>query len=351
MDTTNSTSKLDKIMRRVAALLAQADHANTSVTEAETFRAKAEALMIQYRISEATLAQGQPGGDVLLPVWRTWDVCDYASEYRRHYRSLASSVLAHFELRGVFNLRHDEGTSTYVVEACGYDSDLRMAEGLYTACRLAFAGKLEPRYDSTLSDQVNAYVMRSAGMEGVRIAEAIYGTKQGEPKWKANCQKVRKLFRVEAEARGEDPSVLLGAGNNMKSFREDYATGFANELYYRLRQMRMSRGDNSQGGLVLASRAERVQEAFYERFPEYRPSSGSSQPYVAPNHGCAKCAKAKSGYCREHGWLKPSQARSTERSTNMAAYNRGQSAAGQVDLGASPKGTRVDSSGAPRGEI
>lgn len=324
---------LDKMLRKVAALLAQADHPNTTPTEADTFRAKAEALMFRYRIDEAMLSTA-PGTNTPSenPVWHTFKVCRYSSEFATMYRLMAQDACRHVGVR--YQTRHEttyddqtgQGETWYVMECVGYASDHRIVEVLFVSMSLAFQQRLEPKFDPALSEQENAYNMRSAGMEGWRIAEAIYGSTE-----KKLRPKVRALFKKEAEARGEDPTVLLGKGNSVKAFREDYASGFVSTMSSRLSNMRASRGEDERG-LVLAGRINNVEEAFYERYPKARPVSGATGPYRAPNHGCEKCSKAKSGYCRDHNYLKPRRAR-YGRDVNFAAYDRGSAAARTVDLG------------------
>lgn len=341
-----SKYSLDQMLGKVQALLARADHPNTPVPEAESCRHKAELLMFKYRIDEAMLASGDAGTALSLsPQWGSWRVCSAQSEFVQQYRTICSAVFRHLGIRGVFknvvvDVLNEDGTATgqresvWVTSACGYESDLRIAEVLYTSAMLAFQQRLEPKYDPSLSQQVNAYNMRSAGMEGWRIAQAIFGRDD-----KALRPKVRAMFRNEAVARGEDPSILLGKGNNVKQYRKDFADGFATEIYYRLQQMRASRGDESTG-LILLSRETDINEAFYEKYPQYRPANNSNLPYVSPNKGCPKCEKAKSGYCRDHGYLRPLKGKA--QAFNAAAFDRGSRAARTVDIGASPKGHRVE---------
>lgn len=353
-----STKTLDDILRQVQAMLARADHPNTPPHEADTARNMAEALMLKYRIDEATLAAaGQMGSDTLRPIWRKFRVCGTASEFTTEYRVMAQNCLRHVDCEYVTRSGQaweaDESLAgtpegeefIYYIEAVGYESDLRIAEVLYTSCMLAFQGKLEPKVDRSLSDQVNAYIMRSAGMEGWRIAEAIYGRTD-----KALRPKVRAMFKAEAMARGEDPSVLLGKGNSVKTFRESYALGFVDEVRKRLVQMRAAQADADSGALVLADRATAVREAYYGRFPQYRPTTGATSYSKPANDGCAKCAKAKSGYCRDHSWMKPSTARYKGPNLNGAALARGRAAARDANIGSTAPGHRVQDAG-PKGEL
>lgn len=359
MSSTDSSTKftLEDMLRKVQALLTRADHPNTPQAEADASRAKAEALMYRYRIDEAMFSQAQPAGMELKPEWATWDVCNARSEFKNHYMLIAQDVCNHVGIRQVFKqadkavVDPDTGNATEharmsVCEAVGYESDLRIAQALYASCMLAFQLKLEPKYDPALSNEENAYIMRHAGMEAWRIAEAIFGRTD-----KSLRPKVRKMFKEFAEKKGEDPTPLLGQGNLMTSYRADFASGFVWELRSRLSQMRLARMEEDKGAVVLASRNEAINETFYAAYPMYRPVEapiGSTTGYVSPNKGCAKCAKAKSGYCREHGYLRPIRGKAG-RQTNYEALARGGRAAKDVDLG-STGGHRVGGSG-PAGEL
>ena len=314
-------STLDDILRKVQAMIARADHPNTPPAEAETARAMAEQLMLKYRIDETILGQGKTGGG-LAPQWREFPVARHG-EFALSYRTIVSAVIDHLDIRGSFKLAMMNGESTWVAEVVGYESDVRFCEMLSTACTLAFGQRLEPKYDPTLSEQQNAYFMRMAGMEGRRIAMAIYGKDD-----KHLRPKVRKMFEREAVARGEDPRVLLGKGNSVKTFRKSYADGFVYEIYDRLRAMRFSRA--AEGVVVLKSRKEAIDEAFYERYPHWRPKPVSGAiGETAASKPCPKCAKAKSGACRDHSYRRASY---KQPKMNVAGYYRGQAAAKTVNL-------------------
>lgn len=353
-----SKEKLEAMLRKVAGLMAKADHPNTSATEANIFRGKAEALMYQYRITEAMYQQAQPAGAEIKPQWATWNVCYGNSEFVYQYRRICESVLEHIGIRGVYKramrpVYDEDGNPTeqaemVICEAVGYESDLRIAESLYLSCMVAFQKRLEPKFDPALSQQENAYNMRSAGMEGWRIALLIFGKDD-----KALRPKVRGMFKAEAIKRGEDPTVLLGKGNSVKAFREDFALGFLAQIRNRMMNMRAARAEEEKGALVMRSRLEAINETFYAVYPQFRPAETVHTGQVVnvdPRQGCARCPKTKSGYCRDHAFLKPRTYRVKYRETNYTALQRGQQAARDVDLGAAPKGRKVEGTG-PRGEL
>lgn len=330
-----SNTKFEDILRRVRGLIAKADHPNTGEHEAEAFRSKAEALMLKYRIEEATAYDQNhgPNGSGLQPSWLRMGLYGTGSEFANNYRMIAGAVMAHVGGRARTEYDNDE----VVLVACGFPSDLRYAEVLLTSALLAFSRRLEPKPDVNASDAENAWNLRAAGWERKRIARVLFGEWETENEMKAKNRKVTRLIKEYGPTIGEDPDQLLGRGNNMETFRASYADGFVNTLHSRLTRMRMRAVEESGGGLVPVSRKEAVDEAFYERFPRMRPTD---KPYVDPRKDCEKCQRAKSGYCRDHSYLKPST-RYTYSRTNMRAYDRGAAAAYDVDLGPNGAGNRI----------
>lgn len=332
--------KLTAMLRKVQALIAKADSTDYP-EEADSLRAKADALMTKYRIDEVQLSMGtgkwtkEPNE----PVWEKWDLCEYGTEYSNHYYHIAKQCALHLDCMSTSTVNGGKLS----IHVCGYPSELRMAEALYTAAILAFSTRLEPNVDPSLSDAENCYNLRKAGLEGLRIAILVFGRDDKSMRIKA-----RKLFKEEAIRRGEDPDELLGRGNSVKNYREDYANGFALEIGRRLARMRSDRGMDGGAGLVLADRGDKVKAEFYDKYPSLDPNRQRAYTYDNPRNECPRCQAAKSGYCREHAYLRPSAGRAG-RATNMRAYNAGQSAAQSVDLGPGG-GTRVSSNG-PKGEL
>lgn len=325
-------AKLDAMLAKIQGLLAVADDKATTPEAAENYRAKAEALMFQYRIEETMLGMSQPKNPFNpKPVWKTFRIAKAGSEWREHYENICVYALGHVDSRAIRSGGMEDGEYWYTIEACGYESDLRFAEVIFTAAMLAFGTKLEPVYNSAESDQVNAYLMRSAGWEGHRIAKAIWGSDEKPLRVKA-----RNLYRKEAAERGEDIEGLSGRGVNVAQFRKDYAAAFVDEFWQRLWRMRQEHAQDERG-LVLASRKDEIQEAVYERYPHLRPSTTPSQGWVDPQENCARCKAAKSGYCREHAYLKPSTARPRAASYSAAGARRGRMAARTIDLGPQQK--------------
>lgn len=331
---TTKVASREQILRRVQGFLAQADHENTSKVEAATYRAKAESLMAQYRIEESeAIERGEAPS--LVPVHRTMDVCGYHSPYQFNYRQLASYVTHHCGVKAVFSYsRDDSGAMTRTIEMVGYESDTMFAEMLYASIRLAFAANLEPQYNAAESDSDNVYRMRNAGMTRDQIAEAMGWTVIDARTGKspltpsAAADKASKLYGTACREKGSEPK-LLGRSTNMKVYKELYAEHFVTELYYRLLDSRNG-VDTERGGLVLANRADKVQEAFYERYPEFRPSTLPA-PAVKAVVKEETPAQAKR---REARWAREQAEADRKRNSagGQAGAQAGRAAAKKVDL-------------------
>jgi hypothetical protein len=332
--TTNQPSgkKLEDLVRRISALLTQADHPNTGPDEAATFRAKAEALMFQYRIAEHDLKFADPSAPLELPDWTTVVLCDASSHYANYYYSLFLKVTRHLDILCETAMLHDPetGFTNYVAHTVGYESDRRFAQILWQSIRLSFGKNLEPQVDPTLSDAENCYNLRNAGMEGVRIAYLVFGDTA-----KSNRIKARNLARKWGERIGADTQAFSGRGNNMKLYRESYAQGFLQTIQSRLYEMSRARTIEEAGTMVLASRTEAIKEVFYTRFPHRRPRPAVetfAESSYTDHSNCKKCAAAKSGYCRDHSYMRP-RSSGRVRYANSGAMAKGADAARQVNLG------------------
>lgn len=338
--------KLAKILREVRHCLEKAEHPTTPPPEAEMCRNRAEALMFKYRLDDAmAVASGTSSNK---PVWRTIRLNVADSEFATFYSQLAGTVLVHVGARGCTSWSEEDGRYFSTLDAVGYSSDINYMDMILTAAMIEFGKRLEPKHDPELSDQENAYHMRSAGMERNRIARILWGQWDDINHMKQMTRKVTKLFKQECEKRGENPDALLGRGNSVKTYRTSYAEAFVSEFATRLWRLRQVHAEEEKG-LVLVSRKEKVDEAYYARYPQYRPKKDGGT-WKDPQADCDKCKRAKSGYCRDHQYLKPSSSWKEPRRNHTAAA-RGRSAAQLVDIGNTNTGHRTAPSSNPRGAI
>lgn len=264
MENTN----IDGMMRKIAALLASAESFQNSnppnLEAAATYREKAESLMRDYRIQEEQLIREQVSSGE--PIWKTIPVSTYPSEWLSVMQSMFWNVARHCGIESTDDIVRVDGKAVSMASAVGYEMDLRLAEMIFTAAKLAFLAKLDPEYDPRESAEENIYRLRSAGIDRQKIAKLVFG-KEGHPEG----IKVGKIYRAECERRGETDAVS-GRGFNRAAYREAYADEFARTITRRLRAARNA-ADSVGGALVLPERAARVKEAFYAKNPWARPET------------------------------------------------------------------------------
>lgn len=302
---------------KIQALLAHADdEANSEATRA-TYRAKAEELMIKYRIEEEeALATDEAASTPILVDIRVTTNAHGLSSY---YMLTFTAIARHCGVR--FKTMWDGG---YVARVVGYTGDVRYCEFLWTAALLMFSTRINPRWDDTLPVDENVWRMRHAGIKRKAVADAAGwdGNKASDR------SKVQRIYVRECDRRGE-PVRAAGLGYQSDTYREAYADTFYTTLNNRLREARDA-ADTVRGGLVLHGRKERIDEAFYGYFPEMRPTDPTPAP-AGPSGPCPKCARAKSGHCRGHKpWLPTkSDMRRWDRQENSASARAGK-ASGRV---------------------
>lgn len=324
-------------LNQVQALLNKAEHPNTPPAEADTARAMANKIMSKYRIEEEAARQGRiaQGIDTMRPVVEEFIVCDYRSQYREHYSNLLYYCVDH-----VGNIRmarkYDNGNETAIL--VGFESDVKYAETLYTAMRLHFANTLEPKPDPSLSDKENIYRLRSAGIERRDICHMLWGPTGGK-----RHLEVGRLYKEACADRGED-AVVSGRQTNAKTYRKSFADAYVSRISMRLWEMSRSEPGAE---LQLRGRKDAVNEAFYEQFPHLRPQKREDRMIGegvsgGPGGNCPKCAKTKSGYCRDHGYLKPSTAQYRSGPVSHAGRRAGHAAANTADLGRPGSGNRLE---------
>lgn len=313
--------------------------------EASMFRAKAEELMGKYRIAEEEALAVDPGS--VLPIVKPILIkrpVDGQGDLSSFYTDIFRAICQHTGVRVHTAYTGDWGIMATVV---GYEGDVRYSEFLWTGAYLMFSTRIDPTWDSTKSEDENIFWLRQAGIERRRIADMAWGN--GEDA--AARSKVQRIYKREAARRGEDIAAA-GLGFSTSTYRQAYADAFLTTLRRRLREARDA-ADSLGGGLVLHGRADRVDEAFYEKFPNLRPSNVPATPWVDPTTTCEKCKKAKTtcndhAYMRERSWTKADEARYRARhhsTSARAGRSSGTVAAEGVVISKTERAGRLDPSG------
>lgn len=329
---------------KIQGLLANA--ADESLTEEAraSYQAMAEKLMRQYRIDEEqAIATDDAGASV--PVFRIVRVTNrqQAGHLGHFYNRTFLEIARHCGIRAA--MQWDDG---YVAHVVGYEGDIRYAEFLWTAALMMFVTRIDPRWDDTLPETENIWRLRNAGIQRREIADKAWGYGAGlEAK---NRSKVQRIYLAESKRRGE-PAKATGLGHQTDVYRRAYAESFVETLAHRLMVARLA-VDTESGGLVLHGRAERVDEAFYDRFPSHRPTPRTEQ--AEEYTPCPRCAAAKSGHCRQHPGLTKADYARYDRQENSSSARAGRSsgrvAAEGVTIHRAATVNRVGGSG-PAGSI
>lgn len=255
-------ANIDEIMKRIQGLINKAESSEFP-EERAAFQAQAEKLMQKYRIEEERLIADSTEDSGITPVQDQVVVLNdsHESEFMVKYCGIFAMIVDHCGVRS--HLAYGPDRSEIIGHVVGYRSDIRYAEVLYSASRLVFMAKLEPKVDPDLSDAENVHRMRESGMTRRRIAQLM---------WKEDTHaahaKVGKLYKQRCEELGVDP-VVAGRNVNAKTYRQEYVRAFHDELWMRLFDARNAAGEYG-GGLELHGRKERVDEAFYALYPRYR---------------------------------------------------------------------------------
>ncbi len=312
---------------KVRGLLANAEDESLSDEARQSYRDAAFRIMRDYAIAQEDAIAVDPTVAVPTSLSFTLRAAGVGQgDLSYHYQVMMETIARHTGVRVMITRDSDWNVIGTLV---GYDLDLRYTEFLWTGAYLMFSTKIDPTWDKNRSEDENIFLLRSSGLPRGRVADMAWGNGN-----EASARsKVQRIYVREATRRGE-PVRAAGLGFDSSAYRSAYADTFITTLARRLRIARDA-SDSVRGGLVLHGRAERVNEAFYDMFPRERPvalrDDESVSAWIDPRTGCPKCAKAKSGACNEHSylreraWTAADQAR-VERRENSSSRRAGQHA-------------------------
>jgi hypothetical protein len=250
------------MLKRVRALIAQAEHENTDPVEAATYRAKADQMMSEYAISEAQLRASRPVGERAKPgiIYVATNARSYEMQYR--LSDLVTIIARHTRCMVRNYDRFNKEEVCWESKVYGYESDLRYFEMLYTTLRLHMLGALRPRYEASLTMEQNCYNLHNAGYNWLEIAKMDgwrkVGTRPGESgeiwehtdgrrqgnhmvgsRYKRACYRAAKAAGTEVER--------IPAGGT-ETYRKSAAWGYVDGIRSRLREA----SDKREAGTELA---------------------------------------------------------------------------------------------------
>lgn len=167
----------EKILDRVAKLLAIAEHPNTGEHEREVALAQAQSLMTKHAIDEAMLLQSQTTEQRRRPSKHniTMAAKDYSyssSSYLPQMRTVLSWIAR-------VNRCSVAYPDYFTADIYGAEEDIRWVEMLFMHCYVQMLSNVNPKWDPSKGYDENVYNLKVAGEKWVEInREAV---KHGQP--------------------------------------------------------------------------------------------------------------------------------------------------------------------------
>lgn len=159
----------EKMLRKIRALLAQAEDPATTPEEAETFSAKAQELMVRYSIDHALIEATKPGTRET-PVLRK-----FATEqgYTKPKMYLLAGIAGAFPTHVV---RNQSGDRVVTVDIIGYPSDLDLIDTLYTSLLLQASHALSRQARSDRSFRTSFWYgfAQRAGQRAAEVYQRVH---------------------------------------------------------------------------------------------------------------------------------------------------------------------------------
>jgi len=161
----------DKLRQRIAGLLAQAEHPNTSEVERLAYTERAQELMIKHSISRAMIDDAAPSGENVVRV----DV-HFTTIYSESWAGMGAYVAGAFDLVGI---RLNMGSKTsWGLAIVGFETDALDAKQLIDSLRVQCDNAMSAwwkAYDKTGLTAMDKFVARRSFINafGVGAAERI----------------------------------------------------------------------------------------------------------------------------------------------------------------------------------
>lgn len=203
----SNTTSDEKIIDRVAKLLAIAEHPNTPAPEAEVALLQANKLMAKHAIDEAIARQSQTVG-------------------QRRALASAKITIGGGSFRGylttVITYCADANRLTTALiggqaHVFGAAEDVAWVEMLYSMIHLQFLSKIDPKWDPAKSYEENVYAFKVAGFKWLDInAEAM---KHGGPDTRIWEQTRGSVYRDDSEGEFLPWEATRSWGHRVYEFR------------------------------------------------------------------------------------------------------------------------------------
>lgn len=275
----------ESTLARVAKLINQAEHPNTSETEREAFLAMADRLMTRHAIDDAMVEAARAAASGFArpePISRRIPFVDYHNIHRDKFRRMVSEICETSRVKGVFHNVHGE------VTLIGFPADVAYAEMTWLSVHMQFVSKVDPKVDETKTYDANVYALKTAGVKWpeiarrlnkvVRDAEALGADAPwSETPWPDGHRLIR-AYRRECERLGVEPQNHT---QRHQAYRTSFVNAFTDAVVARLYRMRTVQTEDVRATtgaeVALRDRGTQIDEKLWEMFPELRPATAEEQ--------------------------------------------------------------------------
>lgn len=319
------TDKRQKVLNRVQALYMKAANSGFG-PEAEAFTAKADELMIKFQIEEAELAMA---GSVVDPYQfeiRKFPIGEVEG-FKTQLESLFLTCANHLGLRlGMYDVDS--------LSLVGARTDLDFFGIMYTNLMGHMARCINPKPDPQLSEEENLYNLKFAGYSWKQCHERLYPDVPWERRHGVRYTSVVKKFAEQFDL----PRNMTSGTGGQRAYRTQFANAYVRSVSNRLQELRNIRENHSPGNaLALVGKEDRLEDFFYDLFPERRP-----HPADCDCDSCHYCMDTK---CQRRRCVNARRPVRYIRGPVGPAYNpiaamAGEKAAASADLGSARVGQR-----------
>lgn len=269
----------ERILERVRKLLDRANHPGTPEPERDACIAKADGLMFKHAIDQAML-DANAKSDMRTPVSVTFRAYS-ESEFKYKFQTMMSNLATTVRCRVALKWNGD-------VIVVGMADDVEFYEMVWTTIYLSFTSKINPKWNDDLSFDHNVYNFKKAGYKWPEICSKARANNHHVP-WPDGGALIR-AYKRHAKLAGDTHQVTT---QRHAAYRESFTEGFVREICAKLEQMREDQSEVSRTGqpgteLALRGVQDRVDEAFYEAFPNLRPMSDEEAERIRRDRAEAK---------------------------------------------------------------
>ena len=263
----------DKIIERIAKLLAQAEHPSTSDTERDAFITKADEMMAKHMIDEALVRLAQAPAERRKPVRVDVELFDRHSTY-----GIKMGIIA-TEVARTVGVRMATRSSSNIVSLVGFDEDVRWMQMLFLNVQMAFLGRMRPEWSSDRSLGHNVALLRESGMGWPEVSKMAFkaGATEDYDRYTGTfvwSDRLAAAYKKHCKATGATPVTIT----RHEAYRATYVEAFTNRICMRLTTMRLNRLDDAKSTgseLALRSVENDVNDAFHSEFPNLSPAAHS----------------------------------------------------------------------------